>query len=54
MLGRLIDWTTPRNKNDQYNYSWNVIRKQPLWHTWELGCAIVVSLMLGFLIGLVF
>lgn len=53
MWGRILEWSTPK-RNKQHDYSWDWIKRQPIWHTWELNVAIVVSLIVGFLFGLVF
>ena len=49
--GILGEWGS---KNKQHDYSWDWIKRQPIWHTWELNVAIVISLIVGFLFGLVF
>ena len=51
-VGKNTGWGSKRNK--QHDYSWDWIKRQPIWHTWELNVAIVISLIVGFLFGLVF
>ena len=51
MWGRILEWSAPKKERDR---SWDWIKRQPIWHTWELGVAFGVGITFGFLFGLVF
>lgn len=53
MWGRILEWSAPKRNNER-DVSWDWIKRQPIWHTWELGVAFGVGITFGFLIGLVF